>query len=215
MHLHIFADLVQGKVYQHFLPSPRWRRDTSRLSSKFRLFIVIGGRSIRLSLTFNPRLSGCVKVYSQQKETCHNQQWVSDLWKFTLVFVLCWFSFTHLNHCLQNGDRFYQDPRHGASIQVKGSKDGHHDMVCNMVWNNGGPIQLYKHFALMFLTTYDNNNLHHAFFQSGFFTFGHHNHYIQSVSRIKSSTRESRVSFIVSKKAVIADLRSDYIESSK
>lgn len=67
----------------------------------------------------------------------------------------------------------------------------------------------------MFLTTNDNNNLHHAFFQSGFFTFGHHNHYIQSVSRIKSSARESRVSFIVSKKAVIADLRSDYIESSK
>lgn len=143
-------DLVQGKVYQHFPPSPRWRRDTSRLSSKFRLFIVIGGRSIRLSLTFNPRLSGCVKVSSQQKETCHNEQW--------------------------NGDRFYQDPRHGASIQVKGSKDGHHDM-------------------------------------SGFFTYGHHNHYIQSVSRIKSSARESRVSFIVSQKALIADLRSDYIES--
>ncbi|XP_011422648.3 mucin-5AC [Magallana gigas] len=143
-------DLVQGKVYQHFSPSPRWRRDTSRLSSKFRLFIVIGGRPITLSLTFNPRLSGCVKVYSQQKETCHSQQW--------------------------NGDRFYQDPRHSASIQVKGSKDGHHDM-------------------------------------SGFFTYGHHNHYIQSVSRIKSSARESRVSFIVSKKGQIADLRSDYIES--
>lgn len=152
VHIHIFADLVQGKVYQHFPPSPRWRRDTSRLSSKLRLFIVIGGRSIRLSLTFNPRLSGCVKVYSQQKETCHNEQWVSDLWKFTLVFVPCWFSFTHLhlNHCLQNGDRFYQDPRHGASIQVKGSKDGHHDMVCNMVWKNGRLIQLYKQFALMF-----------------------------------------------------------------
>eukprot|EP00105_Crassostrea_gigas_P008174 XP_011422649.1 PREDICTED: serine-rich adhesin for platelets isoform X2 [Crassostrea gigas] len=143
-------DLVQGKVYQHFSPSPRWRRDTSRLSSKFRLFIVIGGRSIRLSLTFNPRLSGCVKVYSQQKEICHNQQW--------------------------NGDRFYQDPRHGASIQVKGPNDGHHDM-------------------------------------SGFFTYGHHIHYIQSVSRIKSSARESRVSFTVSKKALIADLRSDYTES--
>uniref|UniRef100_K1Q423 ADAM family mig-17 n=1 Tax=Magallana gigas TaxID=29159 RepID=K1Q423_MAGGI len=108
------GNLVQGKVYQHFSPSPRWRRDTSRLSSKFRLFI--------------------------------------------------------------NGDRFYQDPRHGASIQVKGPNDGHHDM-------------------------------------SGFFTYGHHIHYIQSVSRIKSSARESRVSFTVSKKALIADLRSDYTES--
>lgn len=147
MHLHIFADLVQGKVYQHFSPSTRWRRDTSRLSSKFRLFIVIEGRPITLSLTFNPKLSGCVKVYFQQKETCLNEQWVSDLWRFTLVFVPSWFSFTHLNHCLQNGDRFYQDPRHSASIQVKGSKDGHHDMVCNMIWNNGGPIQLYKQFA--------------------------------------------------------------------
>lgn len=67
----------------------------------------------------------------------------------------------------------------------------------------------------MFLTVYDDNNLHRAFFQSGFFTYGHHNHFIQSVSRIKSSARESRVSFSVSKKALIADLRSDYIESSK
>lgn len=59
------------------------------------------------------------------------------------------------------------------------------------------------------------NNFNRAFFQSGFFTYGHHNHYIQSVSRIKALPGESRVSFIVSKKALIVDLRSDYIVSGK
>lgn len=166
--------------------------------------------------------------------------------KITLVFILSWFSLTNINHffmkmmiyedyssfytvlillhlCksffLQNGDRFYQDPRYGASIQVKGSKDGLYDMVWNMVWNNDGQNQLYQQFSFIFhfvfLIVYVNNNLHRALFQSGFFTYGHHHHYIQSVSRIKSLARESRVSFIVSKKALFADLRSDFIVSGR
>lgn len=140
--------------------------------------------------------------------------------KIIVVFIPCWFSFTYVNHFfLQNGDRFYQDPRYGASIQVKGSKDGLYDMVWDMVWNNDGQNQLYQQFSFIFhfvfLIVYVNNNLHRALFQSGFFTYGHHHHYIQSVSRIKSLARESRVSFIVSKKALFADLRSDFIVSGR
>lgn len=140
--------------------------------------------------------------------------------KIIVVFIPCWFSFTYVNHFfLQNGDRFYQDPRYGASIQVKGSKDGLYDMVWNMVWNNDGQNQLYQQFSFIFhfvfLIVYVNNNLHRALFQSGFFTYGHHHHYIQSVARIKSLARESRVSFIVSKKALFADLRSDFIVSGR
>lgn len=82
-HFYIFAELVQGKVFQHFPQSPRWRRDTSSLSSKFRLFIVISGRPIRLSLTFSPRMSECVKVYPQHEATCHNEHWVGDSWIYT------------------------------------------------------------------------------------------------------------------------------------
>lgn len=106
---------------------------------------------------------------------------------------------------------------HGTVHRFKSKVPTTDIMIWYVIWYKtmAGQFNYINSLLLMFLIVHDNNNLHRAFFQSGFFTYGHHIHYIQSVSRIKSSARESRVSFTVSKKALIADLRSDYTESGK
>ncbi|XP_022321813.2 uncharacterized protein LOC111123643 isoform X2 [Crassostrea virginica] len=141
-------DLVSGKIHIKF---PRWREGVNDFPAMFIVYINVDGRSIKLSLTFNPRLSACVKVYPESDGWCRSAK---------------------------NVDRFYQDPRYGASLLVKVSAGGHHNI-------------------------------------SGFFTLGHHHYHIQSVSRIMSIHHITRVPFLVSKKLINANLRSDYIVPDK
>ena len=64
-----FADLVSGKIHKRF---PRWRAGVNDLPTMFKVYVNVDGRSIKLSLTFNPRLSACVKVYPESDGWCRS-----------------------------------------------------------------------------------------------------------------------------------------------
>ena len=127
-----FADLVIGKIHKKF---PRWRASVNDLPTMFKVYINVDGRSIKLSLTFNPRLSACVKVYPESDGWCRSAK-VSRSRRENCIIAnmylpVDWCSSSQLLTfiCWQNVDRFYQDPRHGASLLVKVSAEGLHNIV--------------------------------------------------------------------------------------
>ncbi|XP_061188053.1 uncharacterized protein LOC133196136 [Saccostrea echinata] len=88
-------DLTYGKVH-HLFPTSRWRPGTNGSPYKPSVLVEVEGRPLRLSLTFNSRLSGCVRVYPQREDICNKEKEVE----------------------------LYQDPLHGASVEIETSAAG-------------------------------------------------------------------------------------------
>ncbi|XP_062566699.1 serine-rich adhesin for platelets-like [Saccostrea cucullata] len=100
-------DLTYGRVH-HLFPTSRWRRRTNWSPPRPSLFVEVEGRPLRLSLTLNQRLSGCVMVYPQRENICSKEEKV-DL---------------------------YQDPLHEASIEIQTSAAGRYSLSGTFIFGH-------------------------------------------------------------------------------